>query len=152
MSIIKSQKDFFAGLLFILFSIGFLWLAKDYNFGSARRMGPAFFPIVLASALLVIGVIIGIRGVAVTEEPPRGFTFKGLVLVIVGTLLFGVLVRHAGVVVATAVLVAVSAFASQHFKLMPTLVLAVGLAAFCAVVFVYLLGLPMPIRGPWLGG
>ena len=94
MSFIRNPKDFLAGLLFILFGIAFIWLARDYGFGTARRMGPAFFPIVLSGILIAIGLVIGVRGVAVTEEPPRGFTFKGLVLVIVGTLLFGLLVRQ----------------------------------------------------------
>lgn len=152
MSFIRNPKDFFAGLLFILFGVAFIWLARDYGFGTARRMGPAFFPIVLSGILIVIGVVIGVRGVAVTENPPQGFTFKGLFLVITGTLLFGLLVRHAGVPAATAVLVCISAFASQRFNWKPTLVLAIGLSIFCVVVFVYALGLPMPVRGPWLGG
>jgi hypothetical protein len=152
MSFIRSPKDFFAGLLFILFGVAFIWLARDYGFGTARRMGPAFFPLVLSGILIVIGIVIGVRGVAVTEEPPRGFTFKGLLLVIVSTVLFAILVRNAGVPIATALLVAVSAFASQRFKWMPTLVLAIGMAVFCVVIFVYALGLPMPVRGPWLGG
>jgi Tripartite tricarboxylate transporter TctB family len=152
MSFIRNPKDFYAGLVFILVGLAFIWLAKDYGFGSARRMGPSFFPIVLSGILVCIGLVIGVRGVAVTEDPPQGFTLKGLALVTVGTVLFGVLVRSAGVPVATAVLVCISAVASQRFNWKPTVVLAIGLAVFCVVVFVYALGLPMPVRGPWLGG
>lgn len=151
-SVIRNQKDFYAGLLFILFGAAFMWVAQDYAFGTARRMGPAFFPVILSAILIIIGIVIGVRGITVSEEPMRGFTLKGLVLVIVGTLLFGFLVRTAGVPVATAVLVATSAFASQRFNWKPTLVLAIGMAVFCVVVFIYALGLPMPVRGPWLGG
>lgn len=149
---IRNQKDFYAGVLFIIFGVAFLWLAQDYTFGTARRMGPAFFPIILSAILIIIGIVIGVRGVTVTEEPPRGFTLKGLTLVILSTVLFGALVRTAGVPVATAVLVAVSAYASQRFNWKPTLMLSLGLAVFCVVVFIYALGLPMPVRGPWLGG
>ena len=149
---IRSQKDFYSGLLFIVFGAAFMWIAQDYGFGTARRMGPAFFPIILSGILIAIGIFIGARGIAVAEEPMRGFTLKGLVLVIASTLLFGLLVRNAGVPLATALLVAISAFASQRFNWKPTLVLAIGMAVFCVVVFVYALGLPMPVRGPWLGG
>jgi hypothetical protein len=152
MSFIRNPKDFFAGLLFIAFGIGFIWLARDYGFGTARRMGPAFFPIVLSGILIAIGILIGVRGVAMTEDPPKGFTFKGLALVTLSTLIFGFLVRTAGVPVAVALMVAASAIASQRFNWKPTLVLAIGMAIFCVVVFVYALGLPMPVRGPWLGG
>ncbi len=149
---IRNQKDFYSGLLFILFGVAFMWIAQDYNFGTARRMGPAFFPVILSGILIAIGIAIAVRGVAVPDEPMRGFTLKGLVLVIVGTLLFGFLVRNAGVPVATAALVATSAYASQRFNWKPTLVLSIGMAVFCVVVFIYALGLPMPVRGPWLGG
>jgi putative tricarboxylic transport membrane protein len=149
---IRNQKDFYAGLLFIIFGVAFLWIARDYTFGTARRMGPAFFPVILSAILIIIGIVIGVRGVMVAEEPPRGFTLKGLVLVILSTVLFAALVRTAGVPVATAILVAVSAYASQRFNWKPTLMLSLGLAVFCVVVFIYALGLPMPVRGPWLGG
>lgn len=149
---IRNQKDFYSGLLFILFGAAFMWIAQDYNFGTARRMGPAFFPIILSAILIIIGIVIAARGVTVPDEPMQGFTLKGLVLVIVGTLLFGFLVRSAGVPVATAALVGLSAIASRRFNWKPTLVLAIGMAIFCTVVFIYALGLPMPVRGPWLGG
>uniref|UniRef100_UPI002FDE9823 tripartite tricarboxylate transporter TctB family protein n=1 Tax=Pelomicrobium sp. TaxID=2815319 RepID=UPI002FDE9823 len=67
-------------------------------------------------------------------------------------LLFGALVRGAGLVPATAVLVLVSAYASVYFRWFPSLALAAGLTLFCALVFVYALGLPLPLLGPWLGG
>lgn len=152
MSFIRNPKDFYAGLVFILVGIAFIYVGRDYGFGTARRMGPGYFPIVLSGLLICIGLVIGLRGVAVAEEPPKGFTLKGLLLVTVSVLLFGVLIRTMGIMVATAVIVCVSAVASQRFNWKPTIVLAIGLAVFCVVVFVYALGLPMPVRGPWLGG
>ena len=149
--LIRNQKDFLSGLMFIAFGAAFIFIAQDYTFGSARRMGPAFFPIVLASILVLIGLVVAVRGLLVGEEPPRGFTWRGLLLVIISTLLFGALVRGAGLVVATPVLVGISAFGSHLFKWKVTAMLAIGLTAFCVVVFVYALGLPMPVIGPWLG-
>jgi putative tricarboxylic transport membrane protein len=66
-------------------------------------------------------------------------------------LLFGFLMRGAGLVPAALVIILLSAFASPKFKVHEALMLAAGLAIFAVVVFVKLLGLPMPIFGPWLG-
>ena len=55
-----------------------------------------------------------------------------------------------GIVAAVAALVLASALASRRFRWTPALVLAGGLAAFCALLFVVALGLPIPIIGPWL--
>ncbi|WP_300300831.1 tripartite tricarboxylate transporter TctB family protein [Ferrovibrio sp.] len=149
--IIRNPKDFLSGLMFIAFGAAFIYIAQDYTFGSPRRMGPAFFPVVLAIILVLIGLVVAVRGLLVTEDPPRGFTWRGLLLVIVSTLLFGALVRGAGLVVATPVLVCISAFASHLFKWKITAIIAIGLTAFCVIVFVYALGLPMPVIGPWFG-
>lgn len=148
---LKGKKDFYAGLMFMIFGAGFLWVAQDYPFGTARRMGAAFFPIILSLILIGFGAIISIRGLLSAGEPPRGFTLKGLFLVIVSTLLFAVLVRGAGLAAATFILVCVSAVASARFHWKPTLVSAVGLTIFCVAVFIYGLGLPMPAIGSWFG-
>ncbi|MFN4310717.1 MAG: tripartite tricarboxylate transporter TctB family protein [Ferrovibrio sp.] len=148
---IRNQKDFLSGLMFIAFGAAFIFIAQDYSFGTPRRMGPAFFPLVLASILVLIGLVVAVRGLLVEEEAPRGFTWRGLLLVIASTVLFGALVRGAGLVVALPLLVCVSALASHMFKWKITAILAVGLTAFCIAVFVYALGLPMPVIGPWLG-
>jgi lysylphosphatidylglycerol synthetase-like protein (DUF2156 family) len=149
---IRSQKDFYSGLLFIAFGAAFMWIAQDYGFGTARRMGPGYFPVILSGILMLIGLIVAIRGLAVSEEPMRGFTLRGLVLVIISTSLFAFLVRGGGLAIATLVLVAVSAVASRRFHWKPTAMVAVGLTIFCVIVFIYGLGLPMPARGPWFGG
>jgi hypothetical protein len=149
---IRSWKDFLSGLMFIAFGTAFIWIGQDYAFGSARRMGPGFFPVVLASILVLIGLVVAVRGLLVDEERPRGFTWRGLLLVLVASIMFGVLVRTAGLALATAVLVMLSAYGSREFRWKPTVVLAVGLTIFSVVVFVYALGLPIPVIGPLLGG
>ena len=68
------------------------------------------------------------------------------------TVLFGLLVRGAGVVISIVVLVLMSAYASVKFRWGPSIALAVGLTVFCVLVFIKGLGIPLPIFGPWFGG
>ena len=65
--------------------------------------------------------------------------------------LFGVLVRGAGLVPSLILLVLTSAWASDKFKIKTALLLAVLTSVFSALVFVKGLGLPFAIVGPWFG-
>ena len=99
-----------------------------------------------------IGVISVIRSFFVAGAPIGAFAFKGLVLVSVSVLVFGFIVRGAGLAVAIPLLIIISALASSRFRWRPTLIMAAGLTIFCVLVFVKGLGIPLPIIGPWLGG
>ena len=127
-------------------------ISRDYNMGTAFKMGPAYFPTILGALLAVIGAISVIRSFIARGTPISAFAFKGLSLVIVPVLIFGFLVRDAGLVIALPLLVIISAYASVRFRWRTTILMAAGLTIFCALVFVKGLGIPLPIIGPWLGG
>jgi hypothetical protein len=151
--LIRSPKDFWAGLLYAGFGAAAVLIARDYGMGSGARMGPAYFPTVLGSLLFLIGVASIVRSFVVHGEPVGAIAWRGLVLVTAGTVLFGVLLRPAGMIAAIAALVLVSAAASARFRLeWRALALMALLIAFCALVFVKGLGMNVPVVGPWLGG
>ena len=148
----RNARDLLAGCLFLVFGLAFLYFAQDYQLGSARRMGPAYFPIVLSILLIVIGLATAARALVVAAPPIRDVAGRALALVTVAIVLFGLLVQGAGLAIATAILVLVSAMASHSYRRLPTMLLALALAAFCVLVFVIGLGLPFPALGPWLRG
>jgi hypothetical protein len=149
---IRSSKDFWAGILYIFFGLTAMIVARDYDMGTALKMGPAYFPTILGGLLAAIGAIAVIRSFIATGTPIGKFTFKGLILVIVSVILFGFLVRGVGLVVALPLLIIISSSASMRFRWRTTLLMAVVLTVFCVLVFVKGLGIPLPIVGPWLGG
>ncbi|QOL48606.1 tripartite tricarboxylate transporter TctB family protein [Massilia litorea] len=150
-SFIRHPKDFWTGIIFLTIGMAAIIIGLDYQMGSAGRMGPAYFPSVLGGLLTLIGAIGVIRSLLRPGEAIGKFYIKEILLVLVAVLLFGLLMRGAGLVPAVLVLVLMSAYASPKFTWGPSLLLAIGLAVFAVVVFVKLLGLPMPILGPWLG-
>jgi hypothetical protein len=150
-SFIRHPKDFWIGIIFLFFGLAAIIIGLDYPMGSAGRMGPAYFPTVLGGLLTLVGAVGVIRSLLRPGEPVGKFYIKEIVLVLVAVLLFGLLMRNAGLVPAVLVLVLLSAYASPKFTWGASLLLAIGLAVFAVVVFVKLLGLPMPILGPWLG-
>jgi len=149
---IRSYKDFWTGLIYIFFGSSAIIIARDYGMGTATKMGPSYFPAVLSSLLILIGIISLVRSFLKTGTPLGKFAFKGLALVIASTVLFGLLVRGAGLIIALPLLVIVSAFASREFRWVPSLLMAAGLTLFCIAVFLKGLGIPLPILGSWLGG
>lgn len=150
-SIIRHPKDFWSGILFIAFGLGAVWLSWDYPMGKAGRMGPGYFPIVLGWLLAAIGAATLARSFFSTGEPIGKLAFKQLLIVISAIVVFGFIVRGAGIMPAVFLLVMISSFASTKFGWIPMLSMAVGSAVFCWVVFVYLLGLPLQAFGSWFG-
>ena len=148
----QNPKDLWTGLIYIFFGSSAILIARDYGMGTAIKMGPAYFPTILGGLLVGIGVISVIRSFITSGAPIGAFAFKGLTLVIVSVLVFGLVVRGAGLAVSLPLLVIISAYASTRFRWGPTLLIAVGLTIFCSVVFIKGLGIPLPIIGPWFGG
>ena len=59
---VKSPQDLGAGLVFMLIGLAGLYFGSELAFGTAARMGPGYFPIVLSGLIMAIGIIVGLRG------------------------------------------------------------------------------------------
>jgi Tripartite tricarboxylate transporter TctB family len=148
---IQSTKDFWSGLIYIFFGLSAIVIAREYGMGTALKMGAAYFPTLLGGLLILIGAISVIRGFVIRGAPVGAFAFKGLLMVVGATLLFGLIVRGVGLAIALPVSVILSAAASSRFGWKPTMLIAAGLTLFCVLVFVKGLGIPLPVIGPWFG-
>lgn len=143
---IKSPKDFWAGVMFIVTGLFFaLWAMEFYQMGTAVRMGPAYFPTVLGWLLVVLGGVILAGSFAVEGPKVPRFNFRPLVLVTVATIAYGYLMKPGGLVVATAALVYVSAWGGHEFNWKEVTILFVALIIMSILVFVKGLTLPFPI-------
>lgn len=150
-SLIKHPKDFYAGLMYAVIGAGAIILARDYNMGTSVRMGPGYFPTVLGALLIIVGTLSMIRAFLHRGESIATFYWKEIFLVLGSVVLFGILVRGAGLVPSLVVLVLVSAWASEKFQIKTAVSLAILTGVFSALVFVKGLGLPFSIIGPWFG-
>ncbi len=148
----RNPKDFWTGLIYIAFGAAAIIIGRDYGMGTPRKMGPAFFPVVLSILLIVIGIISLARSFIRPGTPVGRITVKGLVLVPGATLVFGLIVRGAGLAVALPALVIISAYASSMFRWRTSLTMALVLTVSCILIFLKGLGIPLPILGPWFGG
>ena len=119
--------------------------ARGYSLGSAGKMGPGYFPLLLGGLLGVLGAILIGRSLVLDGEPLPRFHVLPLAVIAVAVCLFGLFIEPLGLIVALAVLTVLSAWAGPQFRLPEVLALTVALIVFSVGVFVYALGLPIPI-------
>jgi len=142
---IRSPKDFWAGLFFVTIALGFIGLSYQYGMGNMHRMGPALFPTLVGVLLAGLGLLIALRAFAVDGQPVPPFHARPIIISLVAISLFGLALAHGGLIAAVAVLVIISAAASRESKVLETVALVAALIAFSVAVFVWLLGLPIPL-------
>ena len=142
---IGSPKDFWAGLIFVAIGTGFVLLASQYRYGDMHRMGPAMFPTLVGALLAALGAVIALRAFLLAGEPVPSFHARPLVVSLLAIVLFGVALRWLGLVAAVAVVVLVGGYATRPVRLVENTVLAGVMVLFSVAVFVWLLGLPLPL-------
>jgi hypothetical protein len=147
---IKSKKDLYAGIMFILIGGFFALWALNYPMGTAVRMGPAYFPSILGWATAALGVIIMIRGFTIPDVDPNPTQWKPMLWIHGSAVLFGLLVDplKIGFVGAVVASVIACAYGGYEFKWKEAIISAAVLTVVCWGAFVYGLGLPFRLF-PW---
>ena len=140
-----ANKDFWAGLLLIAVGTLAVAIAHDYPLGTARRMGPGYFPIALGALLVLFGIYVLVKGLRGGGRIEAGWSLRALIVLPLALALFGFLMSRAGFVPALVVLVFASAAAGSEFRLLEIIALTVVLTALSTAVFVWGLGLPYPL-------
>jgi hypothetical protein len=160
---IKSQKDFFCGLMFMAVGVAFAWGASTYNVGTGARMGPGYFPLLLGILLAVIGAAVTFTSLVV-ETVGGGkigkIAWKPLIFVIGANVIFGVLLAGVpalgipafGMIIAIYALTFVASMAEDGWKFKATFILATVLALGSYLAFVLALKLQFPVWPSFITG
>ena len=160
---IKSQKDFFSGIMFAVVGLAFAWGATTYNVGQGARMGPGYFPLMLGVVLTILGAVVIFTSLVVeTEDGDRigSWAWRPLGYIIGANLLFGILlgglpsmnVPAMGMIAAIYALTIVSSMAGERFNLRDVLILATILAVGSYIAFIILLKLQIQVWPTFITG
>jgi len=153
---IGHPKEFWGGVLFATIGLAFAVIAfgikaipwmQGYAMGRPERMGPAFFPFYLGLILFGLGVAIAVGGFRHTgpdEKFPK-FHWRPNFFILGAVVLFGIVLKAVGMLLAGIMLIIIAGFGSATFSLKRSIILAVVLVIFCAMVFVWGLKLPIPL-------
>ena len=157
---IGHPKDFWSGIMFAVIGLAFALVAKGVKFGETvliagyamgtpARMGPAFFPFWLGVILVLLGIVIAVVGYRTqggADAVFPKFHWIPILYVLGATVLFGIILKPVGMLLAGIVLVFIASYGNpEKVSFKATAVLAVGLVIFCALVFVWGLKLPIPL-------
>jgi hypothetical protein len=152
---IKSQKDFWSGLMFFAVGLGFAWGATIYSFGSSARPGPAYFPFGLGILLAIMGAMVWFASITVeTEDGDRigAIAWKPLLIITGAVVMFGLLLPRLGLFISLPLLIIVSALAGDEFHWKDSLISVVVLTLGSWLIFIKGLGLILPLWPSFITG
>jgi putative tricarboxylic transport membrane protein len=158
---IRSSQDLAAGLFMIGLSGLAFFLARDLSMGSLRQIGPGMLPKSFAVICASLGLLLVLSSLRIKGERLQGWSWRGVLFVLGGAVVFGLVIRgfeigplkipQLGLIVAGPLVVLVAGMAAEDRKLKELVIFAVVMTTFCALLFKYALGLPIPLA-PWLLG
>lgn len=150
---IKSQKDFWSGLMFIVIGVLFAWGSTNYSMGASARPGPGYFPFGLAILMAILGAMVMFKALTLEVEggdPIGEWAWKPLLVICGSVAAFGWLLPKVGMFIALPLLVVSSAFAGSEFRWKGALINAVVLTAGCWFIFIWGLKLTIPLLPAFL--
>lgn len=145
---IKSQKDFWSGLMFIVVGVSFAWGATEYSFGTSARPGPGYFPFGLGILMAILGGMVLFKALTIETDggdPVGAFAWKPLIIILGSVALFGFMLPRAGMLITLPVLVIVSSLASDEFSWKGAIINAAVLTVGSYLIFIKGLNLTIPL-------
>lgn len=160
---IKSQKDFFSGLMFMAVGVAFAWGATTYTVGTGARMGPGYFPLVLGILLAVLGGVLAFKSLVVETEDGEKigtWAWKPLFFIIAANLVFGLMlgglpnlkIPAMGLIAGIYALTFIASLAGEEFSFKAVFVLATVLSIMSYLAFIVLLKLQFPVWPAFITG
>jgi hypothetical protein len=152
---IKSQKDFWSGMMFVAAGVSFAWGATNYNFGSSARPGPAYFPFGLGILMALLGAFILFESLVVETddgEPIGKWAWKPLVTITASVAVFGWALPLLGMSIALPLLIVIASLAGSEFHWKDVLLNCVVLTVGSWLIFTVGLKLVIPLWPKFITG
>ena len=152
---IKSQRDFWSGLMFVTVGIGFAWGALSYSFGNSARPGPGFFPFGLGVLMAILGSVVLFQALVVeTEngEPIGPWAFRPLLIVMASVALFGYLLPRLGMALSLPILIVMVSLAGDEFHWKDAVISVLVLTLGSWLIFIKGLSLVIPLWPKFITG
>ncbi len=152
---IKSQRDFWSGLMFLVVGAGFAIGATNYSMGTSARPGAGYFPLGLGVLTALIGAVILFKSLTIETEggdPVGKFAWRPLIVIVLAITVFGILLPRLGMVLTIPILIIITSLAGDEFRLRDVIISSVVLTAFSWFIFIFGLKLTIPLWPSFLAG
>lgn len=142
---ITSQEDFWGGIMFIAFGALAIYIASDYPFGTAARMGPGYFPTWIGIILVILGLMIAATGFKDKGEGIGRWPWKAMVLISIAFIFFGWAIDNVGFIIALFVMITLASMAGRDYRWKEAILVAVVLIVGSWALFIKGLDLAFPL-------
>jgi Tripartite tricarboxylate transporter TctB family len=148
---IKSQRDFWSGLMFVCVGIAFAVGATNYSMGSSARPGPGYFPLILSAFMAILGAVVLFKSLTIETDdgdPIGAFAWRPLIVIVAAITFFGLALPRLGMLVTVPILIVITSLAGDEFHWKGVIVNAVVLTVGAWAIFIAGLKLTIPLY-PW---
>jgi hypothetical protein len=145
---IKSQRDFWSGLMFLVIGVGFAWGATEYSFGASARPGPGYFPFGLGILLALLGGLVLFKALTLESEngdPVGAIAWRPLLIIIAAIIVFGLALPRLGLICTLPITIVMASLAGQEFRWRDVLISCVLLTVGSWALFILGLKLTIPV-------
>jgi hypothetical protein len=145
---IKSQRDFWSGMMFLVVGIGFAIGASNYSLGSSARPGPGYFPLMLSVIMAILGAIVAFKALTIESEggdPIGSVAWRPLLVIVAAITVFAITITRLGMVISIPILILIASFAGDEFHWRDVLINAVVLTVASWLIFIVGLKLTIPM-------
>jgi hypothetical protein len=152
---IKSQRDFFSGLMFVVVGVAFAIGASSYSMGSSAKPGAGYFPLILSVLMAILGAIVLFKSLTIETEggdPIGAIAWRPLIVIVVAIAVFGATITTLGLVIAVPILILISSLAGDEFSWLGVIVNAALLTLFSWLIFIFGLKLTIPLWPTFITG
>ena len=152
---IKSQRDFFSGLMFIAVGVVFAIGATNYSMGTSAKPGAGYFPLILSVLMAILDAIVLFKSLTIETEggdPIGAIAWRPLIVIVAAIAVFGATINSLGLILAVPLLILISSLAGDEFKWQGVVINSVVLTLFSWLIFVYGLKLTIPLWPKLFGG
>ena len=150
---IKSQKDFWSGIMFVLVGVGFAAGAYNYSMGTSARPGPGYFPLILSSILAILGAIVLFKSLTIETaggDPIGKIAWRPLLVIVAAITVFAIILPRLGMFISIPILILIVSAAGDEFHWIGVIIMAIVLTVFSYGVFILGLGLTIPLLPSFL--
>ena len=152
---IKSQRDFFSGLMFIIAGVIFAVGATNYSMGSSAKPGAGYFPLILSVIMAILGAIVLFKSLTIETEggdPIGGIAWRPLLVIVVSIAVFGAVLPRLGMFITIPLLIVMVSFAGDEFSWKGVIANSIVLTAGSWVIFIWGLNLTIPLKPFFMAG
>lgn len=142
---IRSAQDYVGGIALMALALFALWASSDLQGMRGFSFGAGTAPRMFGGLLVALGAGIALTGLLSDGPAMAHYSWRGPLFVMASIVFFALAIRPLGVVVSAFTSFLIAAMGTHETRWVETIVVGACLTLGCALLFPYVLGLPMPM-------